>query len=308
MNILIYIRDALAAISAAMLAALWLTACSESPLPQSPTAPTVASGTGAASASRLVPQDRTVPVASRWVGDEHNRLVALAVTEVERVRRTNPSELAALRHDCAWLVNFVKSEARSTLTRAGFSGDVEATFALAEPSMMRIPQCAAGTSRSSRSSRTFNLFATTAFAPVTPVRTGGEEFSPAAFAAIDAALKGIARSRNRVELDAVIGNAAASARLLSPSDAAAVHAVLSVAQGSAKYWSAVRPKSARLSLFALSEGSDWDEFVAVLGADAGGCSATLGFFRMFQAALPMNAKIGLCGLGAAVASVAYFVD
>jgi hypothetical protein len=209
MNILIYIRDALAAITAAVIAALWLTACSESTLPQSPTAPVPQAAVGVAPSSRLVPKDRTIPLASRWVGDEHNRLVALAVNEIERVRRTNPTELEAIRHDCSWLVNFVKREARPTLTRAGFSGNAEQTFALAEPSMLRTPQCAAGTSRP------FNLFATTALLPVTTVRNGREEFSPAAFSAIDAALKGIARSRNRAELDAVIGDAAASARLLS---------------------------------------------------------------------------------------------
>jgi hypothetical protein len=301
MNMLIYIRDALAALSAVLLAALWLTACSESSLPQSATAPIpeVVTNIGA---SRLVPQDRTVPLASRWVGDEHNRLVALAVNEIERVRSTNPSALAGMRQDCGWLVNFVKREARSTFTRAGFSGNAPETFVLAEPSMLRTPQCAAGTSRS------FTRIVTTAFTPPTSASQGGEEFSPAAFAAIDAALNGIAHSRNRAELNAVIGNAAASARLLSPPDAAAVHAVLSVAQGSAAYWSTVRPRSAKLSLFATSEGSDWDEFVSVLGADAGACGATLSFLRYFSAALPMNAKIGLCGLGAAVGSVSYFMQ
>jgi hypothetical protein len=302
MNILAYIRDALAAFAAAMLAALWLTACSDSSIPQSVTAPTPEAAIGAVPSSRLVPKDRTIPLASRWVGDEHNRLVALAVNEIERVRRTNPAELAAIRHDCAWLVNFVKREARPTFARAGFTGNAERTFALAEPSMLRTPQCATGTSQS------FNLFAATALAPVATFQQGGEEFSPAAFAAIDGALKGIARSRNRAELDAVIGDAAASARLLSASDAAAVHAVLSVAQGSAAYWSTVRPRSPRLSMFATFEGSDWDTFVSVLGADASGCGATLGFMRYFSAALPMNAKIGLCGIGGAVGSVAYFLN
>jgi hypothetical protein len=302
MNILIYIRDFLAAITTAVIAALWLTACSDSSIPQAATAPIPEAAVGAASTSRLVPQDRTIPLASRWVGDEHNRLVALAVNEIERVGSTNPSALAAMRHDCTWLVNFVKREARPTFMRAGFNGSADRTFALAEPSMLRTPQCAAGTSRS------FNLFTTTAFAPAVAVQQqGGEEFSPAAFTAIDAALKGIARSRNRAELDAVIGNAAAAARLLSPSDAAAVHAVLSVAQGSATYWSTVRPKSSRLSMFATFEGDDWDQFKATLGADAGGCTATLGFFRMFQSALPMNAKIGLCALAGAVASVSFFI-
>ena len=296
MNIFIYIRYFLAAITTAVIAALWLTACSDGSLPQSATAPIPEATAGAAS-SRLILQDRTIPLASRWVGDEHNRLVALAVNEIERVRSTNPSALSEMRRDCAWLVNFVKREARPTFTRAGFSGSADVAFALAEPSMLRTPQCAAGTSRS------LNLFTTTAFAPAVAMQQGGEEFSPAAFTAIDAALRGIARSRNRSELDAVIGNAAAAARLLAPSDAAAVHAVLSVAQGSATYWSTVRPKSSRLSMFR----SDWDDFVAVLGADAGACGATLSFMRYFSAALPTNAKIGLCGIGAAVGSVAYFM-
>jgi hypothetical protein len=302
MNILAYIRDVLTAFAAAMLAALWLTACSDSSIPQAVTAPVPDAAVGAVPSSRLVPKDRTIPLASRWVGDEHNRLVALAMNEIERVRRTNPAELALIRRDCAWLVNFVKREARPTFTRAGFTGNAEQTFALAEPSMLRTPQCAEGTSRS------FNLFPATALAQLAITQRGGEEFSPAAFAEIDAALKGIARSRNRAELDVVLGNAAASARLLSPADAAAVHAVLSVAQGSAAYWSTVSPKSSRLSMFTIFEGSDWDAFVSVLGADAGACGATLGFMRYFSAALPLNAKIGLCGIGAAVGSVSYFLN
>ena len=302
MNTIMYIRDALSAFAAALLAALWLTACSDASMPGSPTAPVPEAIAGAASASRLVPQDRTVPIASRWVGDEHNRLVALAVGEIERLRRVNAAEFASLRHDCSWLVNFVKREARPTLTRAGFDGSAERAFAAAEPSMMRTPQCAPG------SSPGYNAFSSAAFVPVTKMQTGGEEFSPAAFAAIDAALRGIARVRNRAELNAIIVNAAASARLLSPADAAAVHAVLSVAQGSATYWSTVRPKSSQLSLFATEEGSDWDEFIAILGADAGACGSTLSFMRYFSSALPLNAKIGLCGLGAAVGSVAYFME
>ena len=302
MNTIIYIRDALTAFAAALLAALWLTACSDSPIPRSPTAPAPEAVAGAASATRLVPQDRTVPIASRWVGDEHNRLVALAVDEIDRLHRTNAAGFASIRHDCSWLVNFVKREARPTLTRAGFGGNAERAFAAAEPSMMRTPQCAAGTPHA------YDAFSSATFVPVTNMRTGGEEFSPAAFAAMDAALRGIAGARNRAELNAIIGNAAASARLLSPADAAAVHAVLSVAQGSATYWSTVRPKSSQLSLFATKEGSDWDEFIAVLGADAGACGATLSFLKYFSSALPLNAKIGLCGLGAAVGSVAYFME
>lgn len=301
MNTLILIRDAIAALVAAVVAALFMTACSDSSRPPSPTAPLPEAAVGTTT-SRLAPHDRTIPLALRWVGDEHNRLVGLAVDELERLRRTNPSEFAAARRDCAWLVNFVKREARPTFTRAGFSGNVEATFSLAVPSMLRTPDCAGGTGRSVTS------FSTVTLASAAADGRGREEFSPSAFAAINAALRTIAHSRNRSELDAAIGNAAAAARTLSSADAAAVHAVLSVAQGSATYWSTLRPKSAQLSMFATLEGSDWDEFVAFVGADATACGATLGFFRYFSSAIPLNGKIAICGAGAVVGSAAHFLS
>ncbi len=304
MNILLNFRDLTAGVIAALIAALFSMACSDSPMPQAATAPISESVSGAVNAPRLVPKDRAVPEASRWVGDEHNRLVELAVAELDRARTGNSAAFDRMRHDCGWLVNLMKREAPRTLQRAAFQGSADQAFALAEPAMLRLPDC------QSLDDRALGLSPSRAAMMIAATPGSVEEFTPAAFTLIDAALKGIRSARNRAELDNVITSYGAAASKLSTADAAAVHAVLSVAQGSELYWSRHQPKlvrPAQLSLFARNyDAGDWDEFVAVLGADAGACGATLRFFRYFASALPINAKIGLCGLGAAVGSVSYF--
>lgn len=269
-------------------------ACTDSPAPTPPSAP-LATQAGqpeaAGSAQALnVGSRREVPAQYRWVGEEHNRLLGLIEKDVREagtrglVHRGDPSQ------DCRWMWDRVRREVPETARRGGFAGHEREVTDIAEPAVMRLDVCQrlAGVSLPSAPSGTQG-------------RPNGEarvEITDAAFSVIETVRNRIRSASSMADIDEAIGDAASAATSLKGADAEAVYAALSVARGSADYWARSIPAAQRWSLFR----GPWSELTEFVGADFGSCGAVLSFMRLFSAAMPMNLKVGVCAISAAVGS------
>jgi len=246
---------------------------------------------------------RRIPDKHRWVGEEHNNLLDLGVSQFVSRREHDRPGFERTRRDCDAAYDAMRAGVAQTMARSGGGVDQKRALDLARSLSERSGACR-GTGKS------LSLFATpvelaAAFAPSSPASppaASGDDIDDATIAALNAVADAIDAANSPAELDNAIASAGAYAAGLAPGQADFVWAVASIGAGSAGYWEAADQRIYAMRLF--QDPTDWQRFKGFIGADAKGGAACLS--ALSKLPIPAQGKIGICGLVAAGASLFNF--
>ncbi|MCX5767752.1 MAG: hypothetical protein NTZ43_11070 [Gemmatimonadetes bacterium] len=300
-------RFAIVGVVVAVLTAATVVACSDTRSPASPVGPAptpdLSSIIGPRSADVVANEDPTVwrriPSRSRWVGQEHNRLLNLALQKYAAVKASDPVAAQAMRHDCNWVLAVIKGNLAATAQHGGFEASQERAFFMASDIAPRTAQCRA-------IAQPMALFASAATAR--SVAADVAPFSSATFDDEAAAISIVERMANEIgsagspsDMDGAINRAVNAAGSLESAEL--VYAAASVAAGSSGYWGSVGGDALAMNVMA-DPRSDWNRFARFVSADAGGAAAAL---RAMQGLpIPWQLKGAVAALVAVGASLFQF--
>ncbi len=278
-------RFAIAGVVVAVLTAATVVACSDTRSPASPVGPApmpdLSSIIGPRSADVVANADPTVwrriPARSRWVGQEHNRLLNLALQKYAAVKASDPVAAQAMRRDCNWVLAVIKGHLAATAQHGGFESSQERAFLMASDIAPRTAQCRA-------IAQPMALFAGVAtIERAEKVATTVAPFSTATFDDEDAAINIVERMAGEItgagspgDIDGAIDRAVNSAGPLESAEL--VYAAASVAAGSSGYWGSVGGDALAMNVMA-DPRSDWNRFAHFVGADVSGAAAALRAMR-----------------------------
>ncbi|MBI3567240.1 MAG: hypothetical protein HY084_03425 [Gemmatimonadetes bacterium] len=282
----------------ALAVAATAVACSDSPRAAGPVAPAaeradvVTPRTPDARANDDPATFRRIPAKYRWVGEEHNRLLNLAMQKAKAAHDDDPATYQRMKSDCGWVFVSMRDNMEPSAQRGGFASRRDEAIRAARQGIANLPQCRGSALPS------LALFA----APLPSASSAAlgeyEDISDATLAAISSMVGDIAEAGSPADIDAAIARAAGVAASLPGNQGDAVYSAASLAAGSAAYWSYALPSSNLLALFART--SDWQRFRGAVAADAGGCAGFLTAFGRWP--LPWQVKIAGCLLTGAAAS------
>ena len=295
-------RTALTAGTAVALAAVALVACSDSRTPASPVDPSpvqeravsTPATSAAVRANRAPGAFRRIPESYRWVGEEHNRLLDIALNQLASARTHDRAEYERMKKDCGWAFASVRDNLDEAARRGGFASRRNEAVRSGREGVARMPRCSAMAS-------SMALFAPAAVVASAPVaRQDGGDMQEETLAALSSMVTEVAAANSPADIDAAIARASATASRLPAGQSDVLFAAASLTAGSAAYWETVGDGTHSMSLFAAQDDS-WSGFKSVVTADAAGCASFLA--TVGRLPLPWQVKIAGCLITGAVSSV-----
>lgn len=292
-------RIALTAGASVALVAAALVACSDSRTPASPVGPspvqeravTTSEPSAAVRANSAPGAFRRIPESYRWVGEEHNRLLDIALNQLASARTRDRAEYEKMKKDCGWAFAAVRDNLDEAAKRGGFASRRHEAERAGREGVARIPRCSA-------MANSMALFAPATRAPA--VMQEGTDLTEETLAALSMLVTELSAANSPADVDAAIAHASATAGGLPPGQSDVLFAAASLTAGSASYWASTDGRIYAMSMFSAASGS-WAGFKGAVTADAAGCASFLS--TVGRLPLPWQVKIAGCLITGAVSSV-----
>lgn len=314
----------LASVAAGLLAAGGV-ACSDAR--EAPTAQRLPAHISAALNDRRI--GAGLPPEYRLTGVEHNRLSLVTLRTMRREKVDMRDPVAR----CAAIRRILRAEAPRTAAAAGVPTRVAELHRVLDVALAGRPGCetvvptgvptavptevptavpaAVPTAASLASIRT------AAGATASTTADDSISISAEARAILDAFGAAVSSAGSYSQLQAAYATAAAAAQGMSEWDASAIYAAIAQSQGSEVLWAGAA-SAGQIELTGGAEEyqsilrardflgmsySEWKAFIGIMGKDAIGCIAAVGFLKVLRADADVRLNIAACGIAAGATSV-----
>lgn len=310
-----YRRTIAMGLAGAAIAAIGLTTLGCGDEREAPTAHRLPAHVSAALSDKRI--GAGLPAPYRLAGVEHNRLslVALRTMRREKVDMRDPAAR------CAAIRRILRAEAPRSAAAAGVPGRVADLHRTLDAALAGRPGCesivpSAALTGASAATRLASIGGSSASASSTAA-DDSISVSAEARAVLDAFGAAVAGAESYSQLLAAYATATAAAQGMSEWDASAIYAAVAQAQGSEVLW-AGSGSAGQIELeggtgdyqsvlpardFLGMSYSEWKTFIGIMGKDALGCVAAVGFLKVLRADADVRFNIITCAFAAGASSV-----